>query len=731
MGKIAVFFRFVFSVILGFLPSFAFVTLFMRYGSPMTNYINFLSNFEVSKWAWISGGIIAFLVFLIWNVAKSESPSKKYILALIILILLVGGVFVFAQGYMYVKSFLGGDTLVQLSADRENIFFENEPEESISFKTSVTLAPFCLAECHYEFFDLSRGEEIDSGAFTISPVLPKIKIFSLKREEIVAGQTLKKFEVACKSKNTNLCYTLEKENQKGVLITVNYGLTKEQADMIKSSKAELQALGAELNNASIKIKEAEFNILLLNKTIAADDLSGTYKNLFESLSEIKSSFEITKNFMEKRDIYAFNENLDNFKTNFNAFKSELNQFTFAVNSRMSMYNQLVENIILSRVLLEECSQRALTEEHCNELKSAAPKFNIALSEFKNRTDINYKKLKVDEIYSEAKKLNDDSEDDAGNLCVLSQNIVKDNIAKLNLIVIEEETPVILFKEPESNCCYYGVCKSCCNENCSSRNYPIIFLHGHSISSNIPADYSFDSLLGIKEKLASENYIDAGTLVISSQIAEEKGLWGKADFPFMVTSSYFFDVYRDEEGGFFTASSMKDSIDTYALRLKDIIELARYKTNKDKVIIVAHSMGGVVARRYVQIFGASYLDKLIFVTTPNRGVESRVTGLCNILGPEVVCKDLDEESLFMNKLNNAPTEKPEIHNIIGIGCSMGDETGDGIIKNSSQYLDNAANYYISGDCDEINLRYLHEEIVNPSKYPKIYDIIKNILKENNN
>ena len=124
-----------------------------------------------------------------------------------------------------------------------------------------------------------------------------------------------------------------------------------------------------------------------------------------------------------------------------------------------------------------------------------------------------------------------------------------------------------------------------------------------------------------------------------------------------------------------------------------------------------------------------IDKLIFLTVPNHGVDSRVTGLCELFGSDVVCKDLDENSLFINKLNNAPTEKPEIHNIIGIGCSMGDETGDGILTNSSQYLDYATNYYVSGECNELKFQYLHEEIGNPIKYPEAYELIKKILKEN--
>ena len=154
-----------------------------------------MSNFEASKWAWILGVGIAFLIFIVWSIAKSKAPSKKYILTLIIFLLTIGAVLVFAQAYMYIKFFLGGDTLVQLSADKENIFFGDNTEESVSFETSVVLTPFCSAECSYEFFDLTHGREIERGNFTINPVLSKTKIFSLEREDIINGQSLKKFKV--------------------------------------------------------------------------------------------------------------------------------------------------------------------------------------------------------------------------------------------------------------------------------------------------------------------------------------------------------------------------------------------------------------------------------------------------------------------------------------------------------------------------------------------------------
>ena len=59
-------------------------------------------------------------------------------------------------------------------------------------------------------------------------------------------------------------------------------------------------------------------------------------------------------------------------------------------------------------------------------------------------------------------------------------------------------------------------------------------------------------------------------------------------------------------------------------LKELIDLLKFRTGRDKVVIVAHSMGGLVARSYMQIFGDEDVDKIIMITTPNKGVSGSVS-----------------------------------------------------------------------------------------------------------
>jgi hypothetical protein len=269
--------------------------------------------------------------------------------------------------------------------------------------------------------------------------------------------------------------------------------------------------------------------------------------------------------------------------------------------------------------------------------------------------------------------------------------------------------------PTPLCCFYGQCEKCCQDDCKTKDYPVLFLHGHSVNKKLPADYSLDVFSEIKSEFVKDKYLDAGAIILNSNL-EEIGLWGKINKPIMVTGSYFFDTYKAGNNEI-SVSSTTESIDTYAIRLNKLVELIKNKTNKEKVIIVAHSMGGLVTRRYIQIFGSEDVDKIVLITVPNHGIKDRIKDYCGILGSEIAC---------IYQLNKQNLSEVSAYNIIGIGCNMGQETGDGILTNSSQYLDDVKNYYLNGTCDEFKLEFLHETIMYPLEYPEIYEILDKIL-----
>ncbi len=274
------------------------------------------------------------------------------------------------------------------------------------------------------------------------------------------------------------------------------------------------------------------------------------------------------------------------------------------------------------------------------------------------------------------------------------------------VVTAEAIPVdlgITFDEPQLQCCVFGICKACC-ANCKEENYPVVFLHGHAVSKDVSYEYSLDVFNDIQHKLEEENYLNAGS--ISLYTSRDTARW-LMNVPVTLRLSYYFDRFQNPDN-YVTIQTKSDNIDVYALRMKELIELVQEKTGKDKVTIVAYSMGGLVARRYMHIFGSENVEKLIMIGTPNHGISGDVASYCDVLGEDRECKDMHADSLFMNKLNSGGLPNIPIYNIVGTGCDMDGEQGDGVVLETSARLEGTTNYVVKGECTTLST--LHTDLL---------------------
>jgi len=315
-----------------------------------------------------------------------------------------------------------------------------------------------------------------------------------------------------------------------------------------------------------------------------------------------------------------------------------------------------------------------------------------------------------------------------NFYYLNETINK--IEKIKTTETKQINFSILLPEQTDICCVYNKCNPCCKgENCYNDNstYSIIFIHGHDLNSNIPADYSLDVFNKIIGKLEQENYIDAGAISFyTTSDSTQKGVWGVSGYPLLIKGSYYFDTLKQPEN-YITFQAKSESIDTYAIRLKDMVDTIKYRTNKPKVTIVTYSMGGLVARRYIQIFGAESVYKLILIGSPNKGIAGKVADYCTLFGGgELECRDMITGSSFLEKLNLDPLPKISIYNIFGQGCNMQGGIGDGIVLEQNAVLDNAKNYLINGTCQAFGT--LHNSLIDTDIHPEVYDIVSKALKE---
>lgn len=281
------------------------------------------------------------------------------------------------------------------------------------------------------------------------------------------------------------------------------------------------------------------------------------------------------------------------------------------------------------------------------------------------------------------------------------------------------------------CCVFGGCNPCCNDDtCRNdpKTFPIILLHGHSVLKDASVEYSLDAYNKIQHKLQEDGYINGGILSLYTvQDGIEEGKWGLSGKPVTVKVSYYYDSFKKGED-YIVVPTKSETIDTYSVRLKELVEAVKKLTGKPKVNIIANSMGGLVARRYIQIFGDGSVYKLIMTGTPNKGIVGDVRDICPLLGESLECRDMQENSLLLNVLND-PNRQPvnvKMNIIAGSGCDMNGKDGDGIVLLDNALIPNAKQFIIKGKCEFG--KYFHTEMLNVDKYPEVYKNIKLILQE---
>jgi hypothetical protein len=145
-------------------------------------------------------------------------------------------------------------------------------------------------------------------------------------------------------------------------------------------------------------------------------------------------------------------------------------------------------------------------------------------------------------------------------------------------------------EIRQSCCS-STCSSCCNTACVSN--PLILLHGHSFNIKTSAFQSTEIFDNMEDSL-KDYYVSVGTpddyktYGLGSDCIFDKGI--------MMKPTYYITAYKNTFG-IISSQGKNDNIDTYAIRLKDIIDYARFETGSDKVDIVAHSIAGIQGRPY--------------------------------------------------------------------------------------------------------------------------------------
>src|SRR3989339_87536 len=284
-------------------------------------------------------------------------------------------------------------------------------------------------------------------------------------------------------------------------------------------------------------------------------------------------------------------------------------------------------------------------------------------------------------------------------------------------------------------CENGICEEEKGENC--KNSPIIFVHGHSMTEG-DSDYSINAFKEFQMKLDSDGYATSRGYILASDEQYEfiQGQWANLNKPISILTTYYLGEYSDLADAILTDDNY--GITEYAERLSKIVDNVLYATGKNKVIIIAHSMGGLVSRSYIKDYGGDKkVDKLVTIGTPNHGTYGVAENLCDFRGglkDSLECGDMKNNSTFIKNLNSGDETYGNVkYYTIAGNCdnltnlnSLESFSYDEVILVDSVYLEGAiSNEVINGERVS-GLATFHSALIHPSEVPEAYNYVIDFL-----
>ncbi len=707
-----------------------------------------------------------------------ENKTKIIFVSLLLLALAII-VFSFFFG-IKIKFILNEEIRVELNPTYMSFSLHYSESPDVNFTIKSHNFKFCNSFCEYKLRDLKTNEVIHYSNKTLKSDQTVARKYKFPPNNIGSGQSIYLFEVECNNIRTAICSTEEEKSYKSAFIIINYDLSEDEKEAKEETREELITYLSKIKESEMIAKNNEIrtsffeteNLFVVPGEVVY--LKNKNEMLEQEFLNLTGYLNILKNMWDNRDYFRLKNNFDdNLENKIIKYEKEAENQSNLVSETIVLYNNLI-NISLFLVskqeTLNEINNYYLKKED-NRTNDLNDYYNLLsetllkteqgnISQYKSTYDLlkslekefyeinedyllNKKKEEEEFINYTREVLNisffNESEDycllinhtfcyepsfnDSFNLSFSMDYIYEDQLARD--ITLETNTTL---SEYYAECCAFNKCMRCC-ENCEEK-YPIVFIHGHLLNKENSPEISLNRFSNIQRRLMDDGYINAGQIDFGSTLEEiGEGEFGSMPFPVTLRISYYYITYYDL-GSYVVTAEKSDRIENYAIRLKESIELIKEKTGRDKVNIVAHSMGGLVARSYLSIFGENDVDKLIMIGTPNKGIKGRVSDLCSVVGSSKGCDDMAEGSVFLKRLNN-PKNIPrntKFYTIAAKGCDIGGEEGDGIVTVDSVFLDYAGNFMVNGTCTDFFGTNLHSRMLDPNIYPETYEIIREILEQ---
>ncbi len=642
--------------------------------------------------------------------------KKKRLLILILAAAAALIIFLGVKVFLYTNFLLGNDIVVKLDVDKEYIYFTHGDEELVEFETKVTTNPFCSAVCTSKFIDISSGMVLDQNRFSIKPGSPYKQAYNIKAKDKGTGKNFYNYDLECESSGKFLCHSDFETSSRKILITAEYDFTEEE----KVLKKDFEENAVSLANDIDLLKDDVFsltNALENFEKIVIIEFNFSYENELEEFKNILASIA------SEEDYFLRVEELNDLRERFYEFQIGFSVFKDSMIENISAYNEMIDELVSVKELFENLSYSG--DDELDKIKNLSEEFNFAVEGFSRNNNLEVKKNLVEGILV---KINDSNLSKLGNKVNISELELKEiNFSKIEIRETELEEFQLEFFKYDPICCINGNCSRCCVGNECSEDagaFPVVFLHGHSVTKDSPLEFSLEGFKNIQDELEKDGFLNVGAITLYTKKNVPAGIWD-FNFPLTIRGSYYFDLFEEPEN-YKVVLTKSENIDTYAVRLKEVFDNIRFRTGKNKINVVAFSMGGLVVRRHMQLFGSDGFDKIILIGTPNKGISGDISTFCPLVGGEKrECEDMNSESLFMQKLNR--DKIPEnIYNLYGTGCIMDGGRGDGIVLEEKAKLEIENNFVINGTCRS-KFQPLHLDLLKIEMYPEVYETIKEILK----
>ncbi|MDM8567064.1 alpha/beta hydrolase [Candidatus Halobeggiatoa sp. HSG11] len=250
------------------------------------------------------------------------------------------------------------------------------------------------------------------------------------------------------------------------------------------------------------------------------------------------------------------------------------------------------------------------------------------------------------------------------------------------------------------------------ENTEKPKYPVLFVHGLNSDGETWKNYYDSGWISKGLTYGGNIYIrDKYHLFEPGDNANQNP--DDSNLRRQTRSNYlsFFEIKVKKDGGlvekttgdFYTMNFSNNNDISFAaqgLELKAVVNKVAEWTGKNGVYIVAHSMGGLATRSYLQYFNDDKVKGLITMGTPHKGSRNDMLGS---LGSAIVSGDvteqLEQNSVDLDMLNKdcpSLSEKCSLPGNIkyffivvrgdGFWGKYSDDEGDGVVPFYSQWIE---------------------------------------------